>query len=64
MDSGCIANDLFSALTSMGLSAVCRKKNLGDRYVTHGSIQMLHKACGLDSDSMLQDVLEVLHHEA
>ena len=64
VDSGCIANDLFSALASMGLSAVCRKKNLGDRYVTHGSIQMLHKACGLDSDSMLQDVLEVLHHEA
>ena len=50
MDCGCVANDLF---------AVVGKKNLGDRFVTHGSIRKLYEICGLDCDGLLKEIREV-----
>lgn len=38
-------------------------KNLGQQYVTHGSVQSLQKACGLDGESIASYVLEVRSHE-
>lgn len=59
MDCGCVANDLFAALAARGIPAVVGKKNLGDRFVTHGSIRKLYEICGLDCDGLLKEIREV-----
>lgn len=38
-------------------------KDLGKNFVTHGNIQSLHKAYGLDGESICNDILEVLSIE-
>ena len=38
-------------------------KNLGQQYITHGSVQCLYKACGLDGESIASYILEVRSHE-
>lgn len=60
VDAGCVANDLFAALAEHGISAAVRKKNLGDRYIQHGSVQLLRKACGLDGEGLWKEIQEVL----
>ena len=50
---------------------ICEKKpgqsifgmDLGCRYVTHGSVKDLYNECGLDPDSIMNRVLEVLQSE-
>ncbi len=64
VDAGCVANDLFAAVESAGIRAAVGKRNLGDRYVTHGAVQKLYEACGLDAPGLLAGIREVLSHEA
>ncbi len=52
VDAGCVANDLFSALAQRGIPAKLDKVDLGDRYITHGSVETLREAVGLDAKSI------------
>ncbi len=38
-------------------------RNLGSRYVTHGRVDILHKACGLDGQSVARYIMEVRQGE-
>ncbi len=38
-------------------------RNLGDGYITHGNVNILYKAYGLDAQSVANDILEVLSNE-
>lgn len=64
VDAGCVANDIFSALSAQNIKAVVRKKNLGDCYITHGTVAQLYALTGLDADGLLLEMLEVLSDEA
>lgn len=37
--------------------------DLGDGFVTHGSISQLYSHCGIDADSVAKKILEVIRHE-
>ena len=37
--------------------------DLGDGFVTHGSISQLYRHCGIDADSVAKKILEVIRHE-
>ncbi len=63
-DAGCIADVLFSAVAAAGVRAVVGKRNLGDRYIPHGSVQKLRELCGLDTNGLLAGIREVLANEA
>ena len=59
-DPGCLADEIFSHLACAGIRAQCRKRNLGDRFFPHGSPAELQKLAGLDAESLLPLVLEVM----
>ncbi|MBQ5749281.1 MAG: 1-deoxy-D-xylulose-5-phosphate synthase, partial [Oscillospiraceae bacterium] len=63
-NQGCVADDIFSYLEQKGIRAICRKRNLGDGFVTHGSISQLLEDKKLDAQSLYRLVLEVVGHEA
>jgi len=63
VDTGCVAAELFSRLAERGVSARMVRRNLGDRFVSHGTVAELQRACGLDADSVTREILEVLHRE-
>ncbi len=60
VDAGCVANELFSALTLRGVPFRAGKANLGDRYTQHGAVSALRAAAGLDCDGLLRAIREVL----
>ncbi len=60
VDAGCVANDLFSALSLQGVHSVVGKKNLGGAYVPHGNVERLREAAGLDCGGLYQSIQEVL----
>lgn len=64
VDAGCVANELFSALTLRGVPCRVRKANLGDAYTTHGKPECLRRETGLDCEGLLKIIQEVLRHEA
>ena len=63
-DAGCIADEIFSYLEQKGIRAICRKRNLGSGFVTHGTISQLLEDKKLDAQSLHKLVLEVVRHEA
>ena len=64
VNRGCIADELFAALEASGVRAAVGKQNLGDRYIPHGTVDQLRKACGLDAAGLLSGIQEVLEREA
>ena len=62
-DPGCLADEIFSHLACAGIRAQCRKRNLADRFFPHGSPAELQKLAGLDAESLLPLVLEVMELE-
>ena len=63
VDAGCVANELFAALSLRGLPCRVGKANLGDAYTTHGKTDLLRKKTGLDCDGLLKSIREVLRDE-
>ncbi len=63
-DAGCVANELFSALTLRGVPCRVGKANLGDAYTTHGKPECLRRETGLDCEGLLKIIREVMRHEA
>ena len=63
IESGCVGQRISGELLKAG---ICPRSytmlNLGDRFVTHGTVAQLRKYCGIDSQSIYKKVLEVLPH--
>ncbi len=62
--TGCIASELFAALSLRGVRAVFGRANFGDRYLQHGPVARLREEAGLDCAGLLQSIREVLAREA
>jgi len=59
---GSVGYELIEKLSQRGIPVVYSGQNVGDRFVTHGSVAQLHKLCGLDGRSLYQKALEVCAH--
>ncbi|MCQ2420452.1 MAG: 1-deoxy-D-xylulose-5-phosphate synthase [Clostridia bacterium] len=62
-DRGCLADEIFAKLAQNGISAKCRKVNLGRGFVTHGSVGELLHGCRLDAAGIFGEMQEVLQNE-
>lgn len=62
-DRLCLADEIFSTLAQSGISAKCRKVNLGRGFAAQGSVKELLRGCGLDADGLLRTMQEVLRDE-
>lgn len=60
---GCLAQEIFSALAAEQIHVKCVARNLGDRFITHGSRQELFRDCGLDGQSLADWITEAMEHE-
>ena len=61
VSAGCVAQTIALELLSHGVSPKgFTALNLGDRFVTHGTVPQLRRLCGIDSEGIYQKVLEVL----
>ena len=61
-DRGCLAREIFSDLAQDGISVRCFARNLGDRFIPHGSVADLYRACGIDGESLATWITEALGH--
>ena len=52
----CLLHEMNPAMEVYGV-------DLGKGFVTHGKLEKLYEYCGLDSDSIIKKVKEVLHYE-
>lgn len=55
--AGCVGKELLAAL--QGTPCCVRLCNLGDRFLTHGSVQELYRLSGIDAASLAQTAREV-----
>lgn len=60
---GSVGNELIQHLSQREIPVVFRAQNLGDRFVTHGSMKELYRYLNLDTDSIVRRAEEVLHRE-
>lgn len=60
---GSVGGAIMDALAEQGVSGVFATRNIGDRFVTHGSVRELYHMLGLDAQSIAQKVQEVITHE-
>lgn len=58
-----VGTQIVSDLTVSGLRFGAGLVNLGDRFVTHGSMEQLYHACGLDAQAICTAAEEVLSNE-
>ena len=61
-DRGCLAREIFSDLALDGTEVRCFARNLGNRFIPHGSMEDLYRACGLDGQSLASWIEEALRH--
>lgn len=61
---GCAGKEIMASLRMMGVEVPMRLCNLGDRFVTHGAIELLYRLVGLDAASLAEAAQEVLEREA
>lgn len=57
---GCVGKEIAASLRTLGVSAVLRLCNLGDRFVQHGTVAQLHRLFALDAASLAETAKEVL----
>lgn len=62
--TGCAGKEIAAQLRAEGVAFHYRLCNLGDRFVTHGSIQALCRHVGLDAQALAEAAQEVLSREA
>ncbi len=60
---GSVGGAIIDALAEQGIDGVFATRNIGDGFVTHGSVQELYHMLGLDAQSIAQNVQEVITHE-
>ena len=54
--------EIFSDLALGGTEVRCFARNLGNRFIPHGSMEDLYRACGLDGQSLAAWIEEALRH--
>ncbi len=59
-NQGCVAQEIFSRLAMQGLRIRYDCRNLGDRFVAHGSVEELYHAAGLDGEGLAKWIREAL----
>ena len=59
---GSLAQEIFSNLALSGADVRCFARNLGDRFIPHGSMRELYRACGLDGESLAAWIAEETDH--
>ena len=59
---GSVAQEIFASLAQAGSGARCFTRNLGDRFIPHGSMADLYRACGIDGQSLAAWIAEALGH--
>lgn len=57
---GCIGNEIFRILSEKNIDGVKIEMNLGDSFITHGTVEELYKLLGLDAEAIAKCVTEVL----
>ena len=62
--TGCAGKEIAAQLRAEGVAFRYRLCNLGDRFVTHGSIRELYRHVGLDAQALAEAAQEVLSREA
>lgn len=60
---GSAGYEMVQALGQRGIPAVCAIQNIGDRFVTHGSMEELYRYLSLDADSIAKRAEEVVYRE-
>lgn len=60
---GSVGYEIVQALGQQGILATCSIQNIGDRFVTHGSMEELYRYLSLDADSIAKRAEEVVHCE-
>lgn len=62
--SGCVGEKIASGLMQSGCTVqTLILKNLGNKFITHGSASELRKQCCIDADSVVKAIMGVLLHE-
>ena len=59
---GCLAQEIFSDLAQEGVNVRCFARNLGDRFIPHGCVNDLYRACGIDGESLASWIAEETAH--
>lgn len=60
---GSVGNALIENLCQRGIPVVFRTQNIGDQFVTHGSVGELYHMLGLNAEAIVRRVQEVMEHE-
>ena len=62
VETGCVAQEIICRIADAGVPARMYRKNLGDRFATHGSVQELYRIYGLDGASIADWMKEEMEH--
>lgn len=57
-NTGCAAQEIFSAAAMSGLNIQYDCRNLGSGFISHGSVEELYRAVGLDGESLARWMAE------
>lgn len=60
VSNGCIASVILPQLIQQIPDVKCEAMNLGDRFITHGSISQLYSFCKLDAASIVEKAKELM----
>ena len=60
---GSVGHELIEKLSPRGIPVIYGGQNIGDRFVTHGSLPELYHALSLDTDSIVRRAEEVVRRE-
>lgn len=60
---GSVGYEIVQALGQQGIQATCSIQNIGDRFVTHGSMEELYRYLSLDAESIAKRAEEVVNRE-
>lgn len=60
---GSVGYELIEKLSQRGIPVVYSGQNVGDRFVTHGSVPELYQALSLDTASIVRRAEEVVRRE-
>ncbi len=60
---GSVGYELIEKLSQREVNVIYRGQNIGDRFVTHGSVKELYQHLSLDAESIVRRAEEVVRHE-
>lgn len=63
MGVGSVSNELIEKLSQRGIPVVFGAQNVGDHFVTHGTVDELYNLLNLDTQAIVRRAEEVFHRE-